>query len=363
MDEDGTPLVGQPPLDVNPNISVTNDDGIANFTFVANDPQKSRTYIDGQLYPFLYSINGKKTCNNDTDLNSLALIRIFDSYHPNLTGLEPTWLDHVYPIFKKYADLYPVMTDNFVDLANYYDVLRHKKAIKETISLPESDPNYMPVTRDLSRDKKNLILKWLSKEKPDIGDPARFYTLANLHKDLQTALQLEHSTIPPYLTALASIKNSYNLEIQEVIHNIVIQEMMHMALVANILNAVGGEPSVYSEDFIPNYPSRLPGGVQPSLVVPIEKLSLGLVRNIFMKIEQPEVDVSRLSNFEHIFSLLKGIDGAPASNGQCENTEEGIDCEPTAKMMMAQTGPYDPMVDYTVSDCFSSNKEQFLEGN
>lgn len=85
------------------------------------------------------------------------LIRIFDSYFPNLTGLEPTWLDHVYPIFKKYADLYLVMTDNFVDLANYYDVLRHKKAINETISRFESDPNYMPVTRDLSRDKKILF--------------------------------------------------------------------------------------------------------------------------------------------------------------------------------------------------------------
>ena len=263
-------------MDVNPDINVTNDDGIANFTFVANDPQNNRTYIDGQLYPFLSSINSTKTCE-DIDLNSLALIRIFDSYFHNLTGLKPTWLDHVYPIFKKYADLYPVMTDNFVDLANYYDVLQHKKAISETISLPESDPNYMPVTRDLSRDKKNLILKWLSKEKPDIGDPTRFYTVENLRKDLQTALQLEHSTIPPYLTALASIKNSYNLEIQETIHNIVIQEMMHMALVANILNAVGGEPSVYNEDFIPDYPSRLPGGIQPSLVVPIEKLSLGLV--------------------------------------------------------------------------------------
>lgn len=187
--------------------------------------------------------------------------------------------------------------------------------------------------------------------------------MENLRKDLQIALQLEHSTIPPYLTALASIKNSYNLEIQEIIHNIVIQEMMHMALVANILNAVGGEPSVYNEDFIPDYPSRLPGGIQPSLVVPIEKLSLGLVQNIFMKMEQPEEDVSRLSNFKHIFSLLnnKIIDVAPASNGQCENTE---DCEPTVNMMIAQTGPYDPMVDYNVSDCFtSSNKEQFLEGN
>ena len=50
-----------------------------NITFKAKDPQNNRTYIDGQLYPFLYSIKGTKTCNyKDTDLNSLALIRIFD---------------------------------------------------------------------------------------------------------------------------------------------------------------------------------------------------------------------------------------------------------------------------------------------
>ena len=41
---------------------------------------------------FLYWIKGTKTCNDkDTDLNSLALIRIFDGYFHNLTGLEPTW--------------------------------------------------------------------------------------------------------------------------------------------------------------------------------------------------------------------------------------------------------------------------------
>lgn len=42
LDEGGQPLVGQPALDVNPDINVTNDDGIANFTFVANDPQNNR---------------------------------------------------------------------------------------------------------------------------------------------------------------------------------------------------------------------------------------------------------------------------------------------------------------------------------
>ncbi len=193
------------------------------------------------------------------------------------------------------------MTDNFVDLGNYYDVLNYRKAIKMSLELPMSHPNNMPVTRDLSVSKRNIIVQWLSREKPLIGEPHNFYSVEQFQKDLQIALQLEHSTIPPYLTALASVKKSYNLEIQTVMKAIVIQEMMHMALVANILNAVGGKPSLYSKDFIPHYPSRLPGGVQPDLVVP--KMSLGLIRNIFMKIEQPEIQIEQISSFRHAFSF------------------------------------------------------------
>ena len=155
-------------------------------------------------------------CENNTLmlLNSLVVILVWDQYKPK--GVEPTWLDDVYPIFKQYANLYPVMTENFVDLGNYYDVINHRKAIKMSLELPMCHPNHMPVTRDLSESKRRVIVEWLSKEKPPIGEPKKFYSVETLRKDLQTALELEHATIPTYLASLASIKYSYNLEIQRV---------------------------------------------------------------------------------------------------------------------------------------------------
>lgn len=152
-------------------------------------------------------------------------------------------------LIKQYANLYPVMTYNFVDLGNYYDVVKYKNAINASMMLPRSHPNHMPVTRDLSGSKLKVIQNWLSQQNPAIGNPKNFYSIEQLRKDLQTALQLEHSTIPPYLTALASIKFSYNLEIQNILETIVVQEMMHMALAANILNAVGGSHPCIQRNF------------------------------------------------------------------------------------------------------------------
>ena len=325
------PKVGEPPLPDVPSYSMTDENGIATFHIDAKDPQNSRGYIDGQLYPFIYSVetqirNCENMCKKDETLkllNSLIVILVWNEYTTRDT--EPTWLDDIYPIFKKYADLYPVMTENFVDLGNYYDVLAHRKAINMTLSLPMSHPNYMPVTRDLSASKREVIVKWLSQVKPRIGNPRDFYSVERLRQDLQTALQLEHATIPPYLTALASIKNSYNLEIQGILKAIVIQEMMHMTLVANILNAIGGKPSLYSKDFIPQYPSRLPGGVQPDLVVPIEKVSLGQIRNIFMKIEQPTLELEEINSFDQAFSFVDRHKRLKKA-GYCRKDEKGISC-------------------------------------
>lgn len=199
-------------------------------------------------------------------------------------------MDDVYPIFKQYANLYPVITENFVDLGNYYEVKEQLKVINMSLRLPMSHPNHMPVTRDLSPSKRQVTLEWLSNEKLPIGEEQDYYSIENLRRDLQTALEVEHATIPPYLTALASIKNRFNHEVHKVIRSIVIEEMMHLTLVANILNAVGGNPLLYSQDFLPRYPSRLPGGLQPDLIIPIEKLSLGLIRKIFLKIEQPTLE-------------------------------------------------------------------------
>ena len=363
----GGPAIGQPPLPLHQTKSMTNERGIATFDIKAQDPQNSRDFIDGQLYPFVYSVRddpGKRCrsmCEEDPFmlLNSLFVILIWD--HFKQKGEEPTWLDDVYSIFKQYANLYPVMTYNFVDLGNYYDVVKHKNAIKASMMLPRSHPNHMPVTRDLSGSKLKVIKNWLSQENPAIGDPKSFYSVEQLRKDLQTALQLEHSTIPPYLTALASIKFSYNLEIQNILETVLIQEMMHMALVANILNAVGGNPSLYSKEFLPSYPSRLPGGVQHDLIVPIEKLSLGLIRNIFMKIEQAAAQMEQVSILKHTFDFAEMMkkNMSKKKNGHCTKTEKDEICtEESEKDVIVMSGMVvDPTVDPNLFPCMISLPE------
>ena len=56
---------------------------------------------------------------------------------------------------------------------------------------------------------------------------------------LQTALELELATIPPYLVALLSIQLPGNRASAEIIRSVMMEEMLHLVLVANVLNAVG----------------------------------------------------------------------------------------------------------------------------
>lgn len=112
-----------------------------------------------------------------------------------------------------------------------------------------------------------------------------------LHFYLSGAVKLEHSTIPPYLTAMLSLKAGSNRRIAQLIHSIVIEEMLHMTIAANILIAIGGSPEINTKDFVPDYPGNLPMSINDELVVGIEAFSIPLVKNVFMAIEQPEDEV------------------------------------------------------------------------
>jgi Ferritin-like len=116
-------------------------------------------------------------------------------------------------------------------------------------------------------------------------------TVPDLHAALQNAIYLEHSTIPPYLTALATLSGSSpSVEFaRTTIRDIVIEEMLHMTLACNVLNAIGGHPVIASPKFIPSYPHELPMGVAGDLVVHLKRYSKLLVENTFMKIEEPEI--------------------------------------------------------------------------
>lgn len=109
-----------------------------------------------------------------------------------------------------------------------------------------------------------------------------------LHHALQTAIELEHATIPAYLFALYSIQPGANKAAAAIIQSIVAEEMLHMALAANILNAIGGHPHLGHAGFIPEYPCALPLGPQKHLLVPLERCSKRLIHDVFMVIEQPE---------------------------------------------------------------------------
>ena len=111
--------------------------------------------------------------------------------------------------------------------------------------------------------------------------------LSDLQDALQTAMQLEFATIPPYLCAQWSI-NSDPSGVTDMIQNIVIQEMFHFALAGNILSAIKGTPKIANAGFVPGYPTNvLPGGIPQTLAVDLQPLSRDQLQ-IFMQIENPE---------------------------------------------------------------------------
>ncbi len=108
--------------------------------------------------------------------------------------------------------------------------------------------------------------------------------LTDLRKLLQAALEVEHMTIPPYLTAMYTIKPGANQVAYEVIRSVVVEEMLHMTLAANILIAVGGTPRTTYDDFM-RYPTCIPCRV-PSLWLPLRHFSQDAITT-FMTIESP----------------------------------------------------------------------------
>jgi Ferritin-like len=113
---------------------------------------------------------------------------------------------------------------------------------------------------------------------------------ADLHRYLQSAIELEHSTIPPYLTALLSLKRGTNQAIAQRLGLVMGLEMLHMAIASNILISIGGRPAINTPGFIPTYPGPLPMDIG-DLRVGIEGFSKALVHDVFMAIETPEEKV------------------------------------------------------------------------
>lgn len=111
-------------------------------------------------------------------------------------------------------------------------------------------------------------------------------TLGELRQHLQWGIEVEHTQIPTYLCALYSIKEGHNNQAVEIIESVFMEEMLHITLLANILNAVGGSPRIDHPDILASYPTYLPHSSK-AFKVPLAKFSKELIE-IFMRIEKPE---------------------------------------------------------------------------
>ncbi len=171
----GEPPVGVPESALTFSSRVISDaSGVVQFAIAASDPRNPRGYIDGQVYGIRCALEetlgyGAAYPFAPWDLISLLVFDAFKADSP------PAWLGtpggSLQPIFQQYANLYPVM-NRFLNLGDYDDVCNYARMLGFAFSLPDTDPNAMPVTRDLSPAKRAAILAWLNHPGPD-GKPLK----------------------------------------------------------------------------------------------------------------------------------------------------------------------------------------------
>jgi hypothetical protein len=147
---------------------VTDAAGVATLPIAASDPGNPREFIDGQVYGVRPALAETLDPAAGYPFNQWDFVSVlaFDAFEPDEP---PTWTGSLEPIFRQYANLYPVM-DRFLDLGDYESVCANRALLLLAFGLDPSDSNSMPVTRDLSSAKRAAILRWLSEPGPD-GKP------------------------------------------------------------------------------------------------------------------------------------------------------------------------------------------------
>lgn len=73
---------------------------------------------------------------------------------------------------------------------------------------------------------------------------------------LQTAMELELATIPPYMMALLSIRPPANRAAADLIRSVMMEEMLHMALIGNLICSLGGRTRL-GKNNVASFPLRM----------------------------------------------------------------------------------------------------------
>lgn len=121
---------------------------------------------------------------------------------------------------------------------------------------------------------------------------------------LQKAIEIEHSTMPLYLSAMYSINDSNSTWTSDTIHGVVIEEMLHMTIAANVLNAIGGSPVIDSPNFVPEFPMDLPFLNVTANLEPFSKRTV----DVFKLIESETSDGRSVARaYQFVIDLLTSL--------------------------------------------------------
>jgi hypothetical protein len=150
------------PTDLGIAIGQTDANGLADITTAVNVPNLTlpalRQPLDSQVYYISLSDLSGNVIGDGGPTFSVLLWNAFQA------PAKPAWSADVSPIFTAYARLYPGMKSR-LDISDEKTVVGFAKVIAGMMSLPVTDPAYMPVTRDLSPSKIKMIVSWLATAK------------------------------------------------------------------------------------------------------------------------------------------------------------------------------------------------------
>jgi hypothetical protein len=112
-------------------------------------------------------------------------------------------------------------------------------------------------------------------------------SVRELHPHLQDTLELKIAVIPLYLTALFSLCARRNGVIREMVRGAVVDQMLHIALIANILNAMRCPPVLCASRLLHGYPACLPLDAS-GVAFGLKKFSADLAWDVFMALESED---------------------------------------------------------------------------
>jgi hypothetical protein len=149
-----------------PSQVVTGTDGTATVSLTGADPRNPRDAVDGAIETVAYSSRLTRPPRKlpdyaDTGLDQGVDVLVAHVRDAFSIPTDPDWARDVQPLLAQYARLYPIMGQHLVDLGDLEAIRPWRAAMLLAMTRDITDPNHMPVTRDLSGPKRATILRWL----------------------------------------------------------------------------------------------------------------------------------------------------------------------------------------------------------